>query len=340
MNIEQVADNIYTFPIVLPNNPLKWLNCYVVSSGGRNLLIDTGFNRPECREALLDGMRQLGLTADNTDIFLTHLHSDHTGNAAYLAGEGFSVMMGRTDHRVVTMPQSEKHRETHARFLREGMPKEDLALWSAKSPAIKFAPGAFPARELDDGDVLCYGGYELRCLATPGHTPGHLCLFDEKRKLIFLGDHVLFDISPNICAWNGVPDSLGDYLRSLELMKSLDIETALPAHRARGELTLSERAQQLIEHHRLRLNEAERLVHENPGVTAYELAGLMTWRIRAKNWTDFPPSQKGFAFGETLDFLQVSGCALILTGGMLSVTGASAPARSGSADRGSGASSA
>ena len=250
MNIEQVADNIYAFPIVLPNNPLKWLNCYVVSSGGRNLLIDTGFNRPECREALLGGMRQLGLTADNTDIFLTHLHSDHTGNAAYLAGEGFNILMGRTDHRVVTMPEQEKHRETHARFLREGMPKEDLDLWSAQTPAIKFAPGAFPARELDDGDVLCYGGYELRCLATPGHTPGHLCLFDEKRKLIFLGDHVLFDISPNICAWNGVPDSLGDYLRSLELMKSLDIETALPAHRARGELTLGERAQQLIEHHR------------------------------------------------------------------------------------------
>ena len=248
-------------------------------------------------------MRQLGLTADNTDIFLTHLHSDHTGNAAYLAGEGFNILMGRTDHRVVTMPEQEKHRETHARFLREGMPKEDLDLWSAQTPAIKFAPGAFPARELDDGDVLCYGGYELRCLATPGHTPGHLCLFDEKRKLIFLGDHVLFDISPNICAWNGVPDSLGDYLRSLELMKSLDIETALPAHRARGEVTLRERAQQLIEHHRLRLNEAERLVHENPGVTAYELAGLMTWRIRAKNWTDFPPSQKGFAFGETLAHL-------------------------------------
>lgn len=303
MNIEKVADNIYTFPIVLPNNPLKWLNCYVVRSDGRNLLIDTGFKRPECREALLDGMHQLGLTPDNTDIFITHLHSDHTGNAAYLAGEDFNILMGRKDHRVITMPEQEKHRETHARFLREGMPKEDLALWSAKSPAIKFAPGAFPARELDDGDVLCYGGYELRCLATPGHTPGHLCLFDEKRKLIFLGDHVLFDISPNICAWNGIPDSLGDYLRSLELMKSLDIETALPAHRARGEVTLRERAQQLIEHHRLRLNEAERLVHENPGVTAYELAGLMTWRIRAKNWADFPPSQKGFAFGETLAHL-------------------------------------
>lgn len=62
------------------------------------------------------------------------------------------------------------------------MPKEDLALWSAKSPAIKFAPGAFPARELDDGDVLCYGGYELRCLATPGHTPGHLCLLTKSES--------------------------------------------------------------------------------------------------------------------------------------------------------------
>ncbi len=121
MNIEQVADNIYAFPIVLPNNPLKWLNCcYVVSSGGRNLLIDTGFNRPECREALLGGMRQLGLTADYTDIFLTHLHSDHTGNAAYLAGEGFNILMGRTDHRVVTMPEQEKHRETHGAVFARG----------------------------------------------------------------------------------------------------------------------------------------------------------------------------------------------------------------------------
>ena len=45
MNIEKVADNIYTFPIVLPNNPLKWLNCYVVRSDGRNLLIVTGVPR-------------------------------------------------------------------------------------------------------------------------------------------------------------------------------------------------------------------------------------------------------------------------------------------------------
>ena len=182
MNIEQVADNIYTFPIVLPNNPLKWLNCYVVSSGGRNLLIDTGFNRPECREALLDGMRQLGLTADNTDIFLTHLHSDHTGNAAYLAGEGFSVMMGRTDHRVVTMPQSEKHRETHARFLREGMPKEDLALWSAKSPAINSRPVHSRRASLTTATCCGYGGYELRLPCNAGRHPGHLCLFDESES--------------------------------------------------------------------------------------------------------------------------------------------------------------
>ncbi len=300
----QVAENVYTFKIVLPNNPLKWLNCYVIK-GDRNLLIDTGFNRPECREALLDGMRELELSADNTDIFLTHLHSDHTGNAAFLAAEGFNVLMGRSDHRVVIMPDSERHKGAHTRFLREGMPLEDLELWNAQSPAIKFAPGAFPAQEIDDGYILRYGGYELRCLATPGHTPGHMCLYDKKRKIIFLGDHVLFDISPNICAWVGVPDSLGDYIRSLELMKTLDVKTALPAHRVRGDATLAQRADELIEHHRLRLNEAERLVHELHGVCAYELAGKMTWRIRTRSWADFPPAQKGFAFGETLAHLDL-----------------------------------
>ena len=44
---KQIKDNIYVFPIVLPDNPLKWLNCYAIKgrAGERSLLIDSGFNR-------------------------------------------------------------------------------------------------------------------------------------------------------------------------------------------------------------------------------------------------------------------------------------------------------
>ena len=53
-----IAENIWVFPIVLPDNPLKWLNCYVIKDreGGRDLIIDSGFNQPACLSDLLSGM--------------------------------------------------------------------------------------------------------------------------------------------------------------------------------------------------------------------------------------------------------------------------------------------
>ena len=68
------ADGIAAFPITLPNNPLKWLNCYVILSNKntKNLLIDTGFNMPQCQQELLVGMQRLNLTPENTDVFMTH----------------------------------------------------------------------------------------------------------------------------------------------------------------------------------------------------------------------------------------------------------------------------
>ena len=80
-----IEDNIYTIPVPLPNNPLRQLNSYVIKGEGRNLVIDTGFKLEECRKALCDGLEELGVDMNCTDIFLTHMHSDHTGLAAELA---------------------------------------------------------------------------------------------------------------------------------------------------------------------------------------------------------------------------------------------------------------
>jgi len=38
--------------VVLPNNPLKALNSYVIKGNEKSLIIDTGFNREECIDAL------------------------------------------------------------------------------------------------------------------------------------------------------------------------------------------------------------------------------------------------------------------------------------------------
>ena len=127
--------------------------------------------------------------------------------------------------------------------------------------------------------------------------------------MLFSGDHVLFHISPNICRWEGVPDALGDYLESLDRVKELPVKHLLPAHRAEtGELRV--RAEELKAHHAKRLDDARKIVAESPGLTAYEITGRMQWSIHARNWAEFPLTQKFFAVGEALahlDWLEARG---------------------------------
>ena len=60
--VEQVADGIWRIGVELPQNPLRELNSYLIKGkeNERDLLIDTGFRREECREALFAGLRALG----------------------------------------------------------------------------------------------------------------------------------------------------------------------------------------------------------------------------------------------------------------------------------------
>ena len=293
----KICDGVYTFKITLPENPLRSLNCYVIlgEKGGRNLIIDTGFRRPECQRALEKGMEELDIDPAVTDVFITHSHSDHSGNAQWLISRGCRAIMGRVDHGIVLNPRSDLNRQ---RTLAEGMPKELVQYALLDNPAIKFAPGPFEAMEADAGDVMSYGGFQLECVCMPGHTPGHMCLYERRHKMMFLGDHILFDITPNITYWAGFDDELGQYLESLKRIRSYDIDIALPGHRSMGMTTVEDRANALLAHHKARLMETRRVIQENPGISAYDAAGLMTWRIRSKNWEEFPKGQKWFAMGE------------------------------------------
>ena len=135
-------------------------------------------------------------------------------------------------------------------------------------------------------------------ISVPGHTPGNAMFWEEKHRFMFTGDHILFDISPNITSWLGVEDSLGDYLDSLKKAKKYPVVFALPGHRKTG--NYEERIEQLLLHHEKRLEEVIKLLEEKPDMTLYELTGKMRWKIRAASWEDFPAAQKWFAVGECM----------------------------------------
>lgn len=301
--IREIEKGLFHAEIELPDNPLKWLNCYVLKGSclERNLLIDTGFHHPSCTEALLGILDDLCLSPENTDVFLTHMHSDHTGNAWELSRLGYRLLMGECDHKLICGMSRDK-RERQSRRL--GIPDELFDAVVNENAAVSYAPIPFDAKYISDGQVLEYGGRQLKCLLMPGHTPGLFCLYDAEHQLLFSSDHILFDITPNIMSWTELDDSLGAYIDSLKRIRELPVKTCLPSHRTGGGMSMEKRIQEILTHHEHRLLEIYLAVKKHPGATAYTLASFVRWRTRIKDWDAFPPGQKWFAVGEVMAHLE------------------------------------
>lgn len=295
---------IWQIDVELPQNPLRNLNCYVLRSRGQSMVIDTGFNRPECRKALWEGLEELGLDLSRTSLFLTHLHSDHIGLVQDFMDRGCTVYMNGIDHRYFSDIKAGKVWPYMEELFRsEGFPAEELPRQATENQGRRYAPAAdFPAVEVRDGTRLQLGEVTLQCIHTPGHTPGHTVLYLPEEQLLFSGDHILFDITPNISVWKDTPHSLADYLSSLQKLTDLPVRRALPAHRT-GERDVKARIGTLTAHHMQRLEEIWQVVSGQPGLDAHAIASRITWSARGRSWEEFPPHQKWFAVGETLAHL-------------------------------------
>ena len=68
---EKVYSNpdVYKIFVPLPDNPLQNLNCFVVKCGKENLIIDTGFNRPECEQAIMEGLKELDVDINTSVLY-------------------------------------------------------------------------------------------------------------------------------------------------------------------------------------------------------------------------------------------------------------------------------
>ncbi len=279
--VEEVRERLFRIEVPLPNSPLKELNSYVIKGDGRDLVIDTGFNRTVCYEAMREGLDALDCDPARTDFLITHMHSDHSGLVARLASGSSTVYFSRIDSRVFDKDRTWQPLVDYAEM--NGFPAGELVNAMQNHPGFKYKPETVPELTLiDDGQVIAIGGYRLRVLATPGHTQGHLCLYDEVKRVLISGDHILYDITPHIESWSYQVNSLEDYLASLEKVYDLPVEIVLPGHRSRF-TDLKGRIDALKEHHRQRAEEVldvlatkndDRLRSRQPDELGYRLRKL------------------------------------------------------------------
>lgn len=302
--MEEILPRLYRIVVPLPGNPLKEINAYVLTSDDRNLVIDTGMNRPECKEVLEPGLAELGVDLGKTDFIITHLHADHQGMVAGLLRNGSRAYMGEDDaSRLKAGTTAHARRSPMGDYAaKSGFPDDELQSAMVNHPGLKYGPeSVVDYQYIKEGDVFKVGDYTLEVVATPGHTYAHMCLYERDKKIFFSGDHVLGDITPNIQAWSDDIDPLDLYIKSLKRVYELDVELCLPGHRS-FITDFKKRVLELIEHHRVRANEAISIL-EKESQTAYQTASKMAWDIDAKSWNDFPVMQKWFATAEAIAHL-------------------------------------
>jgi ribonuclease/clavin/mitogillin len=170
-------------------------NTYLVGTGRRRILLDTGDGRGDYLPVLERALESAGCEGLQ-EIVLTHGHPDHIGGVTQVI-ERFGPLP------VKKRPWP----EVDARY-----------------------PVSFAA--IDHGAVVETEGATLRALHTPGHARDHLCFLLEEERALFSGDNVLGIGTTVIPAAGG---SLRQYMRSLDDLLREAPDRIYPAHGPRIE---------------------------------------------------------------------------------------------------------
>jgi glyoxylase-like metal-dependent hydrolase (beta-lactamase superfamily II) len=308
--LEEVADGVFRCPLPLPGDALRAVNAYLVRTARGLLLIDCGWDRDESREALLSGLRRLGgAPGDISAIFATHVHRDHLGLAGWVrqeSGAWLSLGLGDRETQVAFAENPARARQASLDRLLSCSAEDVVERLLAADQARSDAPWAPPAPDvyLVGGELLLPEGPALRVIATPGHTRGHLCLFDKGRSILFAGDHVLPHITPSLGVELPLADSaLASFMDSLQLVRELPATLVLPAH-GPAFSGLRERVDELLDHHRDRLERCLEVVNSK-GSTAREVAGALPWTRRRRTFSSLDPFNQMLAVFESEAHLRV-----------------------------------
>ncbi len=311
-NITEIAKGIYQIKIPLSDGHafvLDAVNSYLIEGSSGWLMIDTGWYQPGSFQALEDALHKLKLDfKDIGTIVLTHGHPDHYGMAGKIRQQAgkLELMCHRWEADLIEsrfIKFSEPREEITFLLEKHGAPEADMQLMgSASMPILQKVTVTLPDHMLYGGETISTGIYDLEVIWTPGHSPGHICLYEAKNRLLFCGDHVLPTITPNVGYHVLSGDNpLGDYLGSLHKLAHLEVDCVHPGHEYSFR-DLKGRIEAITEHHRVRGEEILGLVASR-FVNSYEIAQRLTWSLNLP-WEQFSPLQKRAAVTETIAHLE------------------------------------
>ena len=309
----EVIPGIRQLKLPLPEKDilLGYVNVYLVQGNNGYLLIDTGWNTEDAFNSLNKQLTEIGISAEDiAQILITHVHPDHYGLAGRLKHLSHAQLYLHETERDTIKPRyvdmDSLLRQMGQRLHTNGVPPDDLPILQTASVRMaKFVAPALPDVTLYGDETISTGLFTFKVLLMPGHSPGHICLYEPDKKVLISGDHILPTITPNIGLHPLSGDNpLGDYFNSLNAAKQLDAELILPGHE-NPFIGLRPRIEELIQHHKQRESKIlETLQTEQK--TAYQISNEITWMsdTNGVSWQTLTPLHKRLAILETLAHLE------------------------------------
>jgi len=230
------------------------------------VLIDCGHHSPSAFETVRSNLADHGLQINDIDeIWLTHGHPDHFGQAGHIARESGAVVYGHPKERANFAGNADQQLFQDF-FDSHHIPSHFSEKMVQQLDWLQQFQLPIEPRWIEDEQTLTSGRLTVKVKLTPGHAPGHL-IFDTQEGLIFGGDLLLEHISTNALI-NFDPQTgrrnkgLLQYRKSLQWMAHRQ-GTVLPGH---GDIihNIAEVAHHHLQEHESRYQSIQRLLERQP----------------------------------------------------------------------------
>ena len=306
--ITEISDNFYRITLPMPFR-LRHVHAYALVADGDVTLFDTGMILPGALEKLEADLESIGCsTARISDIYLTHVHTDHCGMVGILQEMSKArIHLSEVSHQVHEHFQQTDYLIGQARlfYIKHGVPARDVEaiveeIEDISSRIPKFEVHTF----LQENEIRQFGNRSFEVIFTPGHAAGHVCFFFRDEGLLLAGDHILPyippSLSPNIYDEKFQP--LTSYLESLAVIEKMPINTVHPGH-GNSFSGVEERIREIRTHHALKKEALRQILKAEPKTT-FGVCSEMIGAASA-NWDDW---EKFMALNETYVYLQALKC--------------------------------
>lgn len=278
--IARITSTVSWIRIPLPID-LDHINVWLIEQDDGCILVDTGMFAALCKEAWEQIEARFFTRKPLRAIFITHLHPDHIGLAAWLQERHrVPVWMSEGTRKAaqgIYGSDGPTVAEVQAFLYAHGVPEQIRNLPTFKPERFARMTSGLPvvARYIEDEEQLGWSGEHWTAMRTDGHADGHLCLWNRTANVLISGDQVLPTISSNISVMvrQRDPNPLGSYLASLQRLRALPADTlVLPSH-GMPFYGLQQRIDDLSHHHEAQL--AKLLPSCGTPKTTYEILPVL-----------------------------------------------------------------